>query len=284
MYKKLILLFTMLLIAFNLNASPTVIYGEDNRIDPILSSNTMHRELARSTAAMIPNRNLLINDGNVIVGGASLEQRGICKKERFSQQLTAANCSGFIVGPKTLVTAGHCIRSMRDCTGSKWVFDYQVESEDQQWAMVPRSSVYSCKKIVRTVLDSRTKDDWAVLELDRAVTDRRILEYRKAGRPAKNAPLVVIGHPTGLPTKIADGANVRIRYDKYFTANLDTYGGNSGSAVFNAETGVVEGILVRGATDYVYDRQLKCKVSNRLPNNGGRGEDVTYITNIPFLK
>ena len=67
----------------------------------------------------------------------------------------------------------------------------------------------------------------------------------------------------------------------FFNANLDTYGGNSGSAVFNASTGEVEGILVRGATDYV--RNGSCQVSNRIGNNSGSGESVTKITNIKEL-
>jgi hypothetical protein len=41
----------------------------------------------------------------------------------------------------------------------------------------------------------------------------------------------------------------------------------------------VEGILVRGDTDYVSSPE-GCRVSNRVPDNGGRGEDVTLIGNI----
>ena len=68
----------------------------------------------------------------------------------------------------------------------------------------------------------------------------------------------------------------------FFSANLDTYGGNSGSAVFNAVNGQIEGILVRGATDYV--SRGGCRVSNRISNSSGRGEDVTLITNIKELQ
>ena len=273
-----------MMIFLQAEASNKVIYGDDNRVDTYDSPNSMYRLLAESTAAMIPNKNLREIDQGIIIGGSSLEDRGMCKSERFSQQLTAANCSGFLVADNLLVTAGHCMRSKRDCLGSKWVFDYKVQSEDQTWAMVEKTSVYSCVKVIQSVLNNSTKDDWALIQLDRDVTDRQPLKYRTSGKVNLRAPLVVIGHPTGLPQKIADGANVRRHSSKYFTANLDTYGGNSGSAVFNADTGEVEGILVRGATDYVYDSSQGCRVSNRLSNHGGRGEDVTYITNIPQLK
>lgn len=61
-------------------------------------------------------------------------------------------------------------------------------------------------------------------------------------------------------------------------ANLDTYGGNSGSAVFNDRTGEVEGILVRGEVDYTY--KGNCMVSNVCTDSGCRGEDVTYISEV----
>ncbi len=73
--------------------------------------------------------------------------------------------------------------------------------------------------------------------------------------------LYVIGHPSGLPTKVADGAQVCTQKGTHFSANLDTYGGNSGSAVFNAKTNEVVGILVRGANDYTYDMGRRCTIS-----------------------
>ncbi len=75
--------------------------------------------------------------------------------------------------------------------------------------------------------------------------------------------------------KIAGGAKIRSVRDQYFIANLDTYGGNSGSAVFNSSTGEVEGILVRGEVDYIFDNG--CRRSKKCTNDGCRGEDVTRI-------
>ena len=65
-------------------------------------------------------------------------------------------------------------------------------------------------------------------------------------------PLCLIGHPWGLPTKVSHTAEV-LKNDglTWFMANLDSFEGNSGSAVFNELTGEVEGILVRGKPDAV---------------------------------
>jgi V8-like Glu-specific endopeptidase len=262
-----------------------VIYGDDNRQDVFASTNASYIELAKSTAAMINPTNLKsITNGEVEINGSTLQARGICAQERFSQQISAANCSGFLVADNKLVTAGHCIKNEADCRSYKWVFDYKVDSAEQGKVNVPSSSVYSCKRVISRKLDTASKDDYAYIELDRKVTDRHPLKVRKSGKPSKGDSLVVIGHPTGLPTKISDGANIRSLQAKFFTANLDTYGGNSGSAVFNTETEEVEGILVRGETDYVYNSSLGCQVSNVCSNDGCRGEDVTFITNISFKK
>lgn len=285
---KKILSITLLLVSSTLIASTSgtkVIYGDDNREDVINSTNSMYVELSKSTAGMIPKSSLRTStDGKIKIRGTALSSRGICSSERFATQPTAANCSGFLVGENLLVTAGHCIRSASDCSRYNWVFDYKIEQEGQTSISVDKNSVYSCKRIISRALTRSNMDDWALLELDRKVTDRRILDYRRNGKISKGEPLVVIGHPTGLPTKIADGANVRSLRGKYFVANLDTYGGNSGSAVFNANTGIVEGILVRGETDYRYDSSQGCRVSNVVSDNAGRGEDVTYIMNIPELQ
>ncbi len=261
-----------------------VVYGIDNRVEVYETENTLYSDLSKSTAAMIDSRSLSFDGSNTYtITGGTLESRGICSNARFSQQITAASCSGFLVAPNLLVTAGHCITSDFDCENQKWVFDYKQSEEEAVEFTVPATNVYSCKRIIQRALDRGSRDDFALIELETEVLDRTPLEFRKDGRVEDNAPLVVIGHPSGLPTKIADGANVRDNIDEiYFSANLDTFGGNSGSAVFNSETGLVEGILVRGEADYVYTSR-GCRVPKVCTEEGCMGEHVTRITNVTAL-
>ena len=279
--KKLIIV-SALCISAQVIAAPPVIYGEHNRKDVYETKQSALVELSKSTAAMIPNAKISIASGVATIKGETLQSRGICAEERFADQMTAANCSGFLVSENVLVTAGHCIKSEADCAGYKWVFDYKMSSAKQNSMEVDATDVYSCSRIIARSLDNMTKDDYAVIQLDRK-SDRRPLTFRKSGKVAVGTDIVVIGHPTGLPTKIADGAQVRSHSNKHFVTNLDTYGGNSGSAVFNQRTGEVEGILVRGENDYVQSPR-GCMVSNKCANDGCRGEDVTYITNIKALQ
>jgi V8-like Glu-specific endopeptidase len=264
--------------------TPRVIYGEDNRQDIYASANVNFKNWAKSTAAMI-NTSLLVSDGdNISIKSGTLEGDGICADERFSKQPTAAMCSGFLVGKNLLVTAGHCVTSVSDCNTYSWVFDYSIKTENASATTTSSKNVYRCSKIISRTLDRSTQDDYALIQLDREVVGRDALSFRKEGKIKIGEKIVVIGHPSGLPTKISDDATVRDNDNKYFfQSNLDTFGGNSGSAVLNANTGVVEGILVRGERDYEYDGQSSCSRPKKCDMEECRGEDVTRITNIKGL-
>ncbi len=93
-----------LLIACNSYAQNKVVYGEDNRVNPA-EANPLMQELARSTAAMMQSTSIIEKDDMVEIHGPTLEGRGICPTARFAQQISAALCSGFLVGDDLLVTA-----------------------------------------------------------------------------------------------------------------------------------------------------------------------------------
>ena len=275
-----VVIFLLIVCATTHAGSVKVIYGDDGRQDVFQVVSPVYLSIAPATAAQIPPSNLK-KDGNFyLVQAESLASGGVCSTERFATQPTAARCSGFYVGADILVTAGHCVTGSSDCNNYRWVFDYKVNA-DGSAIKVPASSVYSCKEIIKQVQDNSTDNDFAVIRLDRPVEGKVALKYRREGAVNIGDPLVVIGHPSGLPTKVGDGARVRtITNNFYFVANLDTFGGNSGSAVFNAESGVVEGILVRGEDDYINDPAHNCQVVNRCTDDACRGEDVTRITNL----
>lgn len=287
---KILLSFFVLSISINSFAQDSwidkVIYGVDDRKDIFESTNDMYKQLANSTAAMISDSSLTSQEGDtVLVSSTTLEQDGICSDARFAKQVAAASCSGFLVGDQYMVTAGHCIQDIDDCERYSWVFGYSNVTEEKPTQIVPKAEVYKCNKIISRVLDRSTYNDFALVKLDRVVTGHTPLKFRTTGKIADKANLVVIGHPSGLPTKIADGAKVRSNTNKYyFQATLDTFGGNSGSAVFDSITGTVEGILVRGETDYVNDPVQNCYRPKVCKVTECRGEDVTRITNIKELQ
>lgn len=265
--------------AQDLTVTQSVIYGDDNRHDYFAETDPAIREAADSTVALMNESSLTPGPrGTVVIKGEPYGKTyGLCETEAFWEQETAAFCSGFLVASDTIVTAGHCIANASECASTAIVFDFAYKAPGLAPKTVPERNVYRCKNIIHTE-SSSAGADFAVIKLDRAVVDRHPLGLRRQGTPKVGDDLVVAGHPTGLPLKIAGGAKIRSTASQaYFVANLDTYGGNSGSAVFNARTLEVEGILVRGEQDFKWGPG-RCMISNVCPSNGCRGEDVTKIS------
>lgn len=263
-----------------------VVYGSDGRTEVGSHPDSMMRELARSTAIQIQTSTMTKSTGGVtILDDTPLYKKaGICQSEKFASQSAAGRCSGFLVAPDLLVTAGHCMNSPSDCTSNSWVFDYSTNSISGRISQVDSSKVFTCKRIISQTLEGGRGNDYALVQLDRPVYDRAPLRFRTSGKVSSSSSLVVIGNPSGLPTKITDGGKIRDNSNSiYIVGTLDTFQGNSGSAVINEQTGEVEGILVRGDTDYVYDYGQGCKVVNKCSESGCRGEDVTRITVIKEL-
>ncbi|MBI5596375.1 MAG: trypsin-like peptidase domain-containing protein [Elusimicrobia bacterium] len=208
------------------------------------------------------------------------EMVDLCQGEPYKGQQTGAFCSGSLVAEDMVMTAGHCIQTQESCEGVRFVFGFAAGKDGQPAGEVPSDEVYSCAKLVTQKLEGNGAD-YAVVKLDRAVKNHKPLRIRRSGAPPAGTPLTVIGHPVGLPTKVAGGASIR-KDDQggYFAGNLDTYGGNSGSAVINTVTGEVEGILVRGGPDFEYDAEKKCAKTVRKMDDTGRGEDVTLVSNV----
>ncbi len=266
------------------NVNSHVIYGSDGRLDLYQVSDDTLKRLADSTVALVKNDKLILQGHQVVITGDNYGTRlGLCTSERFREQNASAYCSGALVGEDTIITAGHCIQTVADCQDTSFVFGYAVKTASILPSAVAATEVYRCKSIIKQVLKSGGAD-YAVIQLDRKVSNHVALQMRSTGESVIGDELVVIGHPSGLPTKVTTGGKVRsISHPEFLVASVDTYGGNSGSAVFNARTGLIEGILVRGETDFVRST-AGCVVSKVCTEEACRGEDITKISVVrPFI-
>ena len=257
-----------------------VIYGVDDRQDMFAVTDQKIRRDADCVAGMFRSNQVVDNgDGTVNVATSNFGAAfNLCASEPFRHQPIGPICSGFFVGKDLLVTAGHCVNAGN--IGSTWfVFGFRMKN-----ATTPpdtRLEAYLGKEVIARALDP-IGADYALVRLTRKVANHKAAKLRESGKIRNNQAVHVIGHPSGLPTKFAGGASVRDNApSKFFVANLDTYGGNSGSPVFNSKTHKVEGILVRGETDFISSGT--CMVSKVCPSTGCRGEDCTRITELSDL-
>ena len=257
------------------------IYGKDDRREFHQIGEESWALLSRSTAVMMSKSRLRASSGVVkILGKSHREQNGVCADEPFAGQLSSGVCSGFLISPRHLLTASHCMNSADSCKEYRWVFDHRAEAPGQKSFTVTESSVYHCQRIRR--LDPFL--DYAIIELSQEALDRKPFALRKSGTVPVGTGLLSIGYPAGLPVKFDGGARVLSTAPTFFRADLDAYSGSSGSPILNLETLEVEGILVRGTTDYVFDEKKKCNRSVVCGKTSCKGESVTNILAVPDVQ
>lgn len=265
-----------------------ILAGTDDRKD-YFDADAAMQKLADATV-ILTNKSELTQqaDGSFALDVDPFQRGGRppCSDERFANQQTGGWCSGFMVGSDIIVTAGHCGETEDDIQDTAYVFGFRVDSDGGTGiTQFSADQVYFGKELIAH--DLSHTGDFAIVRVDRPINtpNAALLQVRKTGSIGLGDNIGVIGYPSGLPVKIAFGdETVVMRHDDpWLIANLDTYGGNSGSAVFN-EDGLVEGILVRGARDYVIDIGNGCFRSNRIANAVG-SEAVTlasvFVDKIP---
>jgi V8-like Glu-specific endopeptidase len=263
-----------------------VIYGADDREDIYDASNPFAVKLSKSVCGMMNQSDVTFNgNGTYTLNTSSYMVSGkpACASEVFADQPTIANCTAFLIGEDIIATAGHCFNS-GDFSGVYFVFGFEMLDATTPVLIVDENQVYQGVEILSRQYLNSDDDDYSIIRLDRKVTSPGAfpLKIRRTGTLQYGQPIGVIGHPSGLPMKIAWGYQTQSYHTNpvaYFYANLDTYGGNSGSPVFNQETGIVEGILVRGETDYVV--LSNCFVSNQINDDDAgenSGEEVQKTT------
>ena len=264
------------------------VYGEDDRVD-VYQAEPRYQALADSTVALFQGY-AVSQDAATGKSKLSLRHYGqsnsLCTHEPFYDQKEGAFCSGFLVGPDLIATAGHCVTSDSACKTTKFVFGFAINRPGANTPEeIASGEVYGCKELLGRQQES-TGPDWAVIRLDRAVANHIPLKIDRRG-VSNGDKLVMIGNPSGLPTKVAGGNTTVLDASPtgWFRANTDSYHGNSGSAVFSQATGGIVGILVRGEADFEQyrgpgaDATATCYVSKKCPSDasGCRGEDVTKI-------
>ncbi len=251
-----------------------VIYGADDRKEYYQIADQKLAQAAGAVCVITHLSELTDNGDGTYLLAATPWTADICADEQFYGQLTVGFCTGFLVGDDLVATAGHCV-DLFNCGSTAFVFGWwKSDSAAAAPMMVPAEAVYFCSGIVDQVDEGDY--DHSIVQLDRAVIGRTPVPIRRDGVVADGEPLSVIGHGIHLPLKEAGGAVVKNANGSipWFQANLDAFGGNSGSPVFNLNTYTVEGILVRGAPDFVLDDS--CYRSYMIPDTGNPGSGLEF--------
>jgi V8-like Glu-specific endopeptidase len=298
---------------FSLQASATI-YGNDSR--QLVRRSSISNAPSRSVAIMVANT--LILDSEKSPGLKKLdtaplsENQYMCKGERFADaQSLFVSCTGFLIAPDLLLTAGHCAINYGEdrqvanpyCTDFSWYFDFEADMQGKVITDgISADSIYACEKVIHVahisvpISDREIKfdNDFALIKLKKAVTNRTPIKLTSI-RPAVGESISMTGHPLGGP-KISTTGAVLSNDPAYVRAAISGFDGNSGSPVFNAK-GEAFGILVRGYPPSLIEsaKDKTCMIANRCsadaksctmpdPNGQPAGDHIMPLDLISELK
>ena len=274
------------------------VFGEDNRKE--VKDAEGFQDFVRATAVMVSKDAMYDNKFYSYTLRERLSKIFGTDKfgsdVRFLDQPALANCTGFLIAPDILVTAGHCVDDLADAQGKYWVFDYTNDlyfNPTDHSINVKPTDVYEVAEVYSTILDDELDKDYAVIRLNRK-SERAPYRFRTSGKVSNFTSVNTIGSPTGLPLKFSGNATVVDNSpENWFKTNIDAFPGNSGGPVFD-QNGFLEGILVRGAIeydysrgeytgDYIYDSSCDCIKTVAFENTlFNAGCQIHKITDIPY--
>ncbi len=210
----------------------------------------------------------------------------LCQGESFTDQPIAAECSGTLIDDDLVLTAGHCMEIPGACENFYWVFNYYY-TQSGVLATIRNTptadDIYSCW---RAMWLNQGDLDWAIVQLDRPVTPDHSPAPVKLSDVAIpiGASVYSIGFPSGIPAKLDNGGSVIDGMPvtlNFFKTTTDSFKGNSGSGVFDANYELV-GIEVAhsgfGSDTNDYIQQGSCCIVNTQPEDGSVTREIaTYV-------
>jgi Trypsin-like peptidase domain len=246
----------------------------DLNLDTLTAAPTTAERLAKATALLVPASQLHANgpDWDMDVRPwIEVKVQGGVGSEPFCQpldnldqlfygqsELAGDTCSAFLVAPDLVITAGHCIDSS-DCTDKYAVFDFSDEGDAPPSGQVHLAGdrVLQCEEVLfdsnpgpATGLPTSPRSlDWALLRLAGAIdlAERTPLALDRFTTIQPEDTMLVMGYPNGLSLK-AEVAN-HAGSASVIAAHALT--GNSGSPIFNLETGKASQILTGAGPGWV---------------------------------
>jgi hypothetical protein len=163
--------------------------------------------------------------------------------EAMDRLMDWANGTGFLVGRSLLATAGHVLGMHgTEIFGKHFLLGYQTTPTGEINTHFAASLALTAESRVGS--QNFTDIDWGLLTLNRsAPASAQILTINEKDNLEPETPVFIIGHPLGLPAKYTGQGKVTEVGEHMFTIDLPISLHHSGSPVFNARTGKVEGIV-----------------------------------------
>jgi hypothetical protein len=254
------------------------VYDTDNRISP----SDAGAEIASftPTVALLSQRHRSPTPSNLRITAPQLGPVfGLCSDEPFFKEKTLGDCTGFLIEPKLLLTAGHCVKGEDACANRSIIFNFNSPVQQE----IKSSDLYFCKSIPARL--PAAEGDLALIELDRDVTldhGQRFLEPQiDIHNEAKH--IRILGHSFGVSLKVSALESTPQPDGHFFFARADVSGGASGSPAFDPTTGALVGVLIGGESDLQWDHNAACNRNKVCNGNSCKGERFASVKTVRKL-
>jgi hypothetical protein len=175
----------------------------------------------------------------------------LAEDEKFRDELAPGFASGFLVGPRTMATAAHCVckkgtneLDLDKIAKTLVVFNYTTNPDGTQKTSFNADQIFRIRR-VKAHFYKHAEIDWAWVTLDRDVPNTQPLELDF--NPATSGRgLYMLGHPSGLAMKLSTEATVKKVTTTFIKATIDSIHANSGSPILDRITKKVIAILITG--------------------------------------
>ena len=151
----------------------------------------------------------------------------------------AIGCTGTFIAPKTVLTAGHCVYG-----NSGWYSELNVHrAKDCDPNQGQVHTWTNAVTLTAWINDPRPENDigWIIVGTPSTVT----MSFTYLTPPATSTTIFIYGYPADLPSRCLYGTScpLAIVEDKRLKYTCDTYGGNSGSAIYYCNSNNVNTII-----------------------------------------
>lgn len=159
----------------------------------------------------------------------------------------------FLVGPDTVMSAAHVFPAdVREQIANREllvVFDFQGGATSAPPAVMSKHrSVFTVVNIIREGTGEAPGTDWIVLKLDRPVSESSDRPFLRVASHELDLSREVytLGHPNAIALRYSRSRQAWVGDDEHcFEAHLDSYLGISGAPVFDAQSHMVVGMMIR---------------------------------------
>ena len=240
----------------------------DSRIEllELSLSNEWERQMltCSKSVAMIVHKDQLweLTDSlfSLDISSTLAKRLNVCPEEAYAGQISVGVGTAFVIGEDSMMTANHVFEESME--NYVVVFNYQTQNRKGAInPIIPASDLYHIKK----VFNENDLLDVVCFQVDRKLSVPA-LTLSPGNDVQEDQMVYMIGHPSGLPKKVALNARVHNNsFGEYFYTTLDAFQGNSGSPVFSLSKNEVIGVLVSGEQDFYWTGNCNTSTLCEIP-------------------